>query len=150
MVCYPMQQLINRCIEIYLFPTALKNAEITPLHKKDDILLNENYRPVSVLPCVSNIFDGVLVDQLSCHFQNFLSPHVSGFRKGHECQNVLVRFTESIKHHLDNKEVAGAPLTDLSKALSHDLLGKMHTYGLSNSACKLTGGYILVSSISPC
>ncbi len=36
-----------------LFHTALKKAEITPLHKKDDFLLKENYRPVSVLPCVS-------------------------------------------------------------------------------------------------
>ena len=97
-----------------LFPTALKKAQIIPLHKKDDILLKENYRPVSVLPCVSNnIFEGVLLDQLSCHFQNFWSPYVLGFRKGHDCQSALVRFTESIKHHLDNKEVAGALLTHI-------------------------------------
>ncbi len=47
---------------------------------------------------------------------NFLSPFVPGFRKGHDCQSVLVRLTESIKHHLDNTEVTGALLTDLSKA----------------------------------
>ncbi len=68
-----------------------------------------------------------------------LPPYVAGFRKGHDCQSVLVRFTESIKHHLDNKGVA--LLTDLSKAfgcLSHDLLlCKIHIYGFSNSACKL-------------
>ena len=73
-----------------------------------------------------------------------MSPYVSGFRKGHDCQSVLVRL-ESIKHHLDNKEVAGALLTDLSTAfdcLSHDLLlCKMHTYGLSNFACNLIGSY---------
>ncbi len=140
MVCYPIQ----KCIEMRLFSTALKKAEITPLHKKDDILLQENYRSVSILACIPNIFEGVLVDQLPWHFQNVLSPYVSGFRKGHDCQSVLVRFTESIKHHLDNKEVAGALLTDLSKAfnsLSHDLLCKMHTYSLSNSACKLIGSY---------
>ncbi len=36
-LCYPTQQFINRCIEMCLFPTALTKAEITPLHKKDDI-----------------------------------------------------------------------------------------------------------------
>ncbi len=70
---------------------------------------------------------------------------MSGCRKGHDCQSVIVRFTESIKHHLDNKEVAGALLTDLSTAfgcLSQDLLlCEMHAYGLSHSACKLIRSY---------
>ncbi len=71
-------------------------------------MLKEKYRPVGVFPCVSKVFEGVFVDQLSCYFQNFLSPYISGFGKGHDYQSVLVRFTESIKHHLDNKQVAGA------------------------------------------
>ncbi len=36
-----------------------------------------------------------------------LSSYVSGCRKGHDCQSVLVRFKESIKDHLNNNEVAG-------------------------------------------
>ncbi len=88
------------------------------------VMLKENYRPVSVLPALSKIFEGVLVDQLSEYFKQHLSPYVSGFRKGHDCQSVLIRFNESVKRHLiDNGEAAGALLTDLSKAfdcLPHD------------------------------
>ncbi len=126
------------CID--LFPAPLKRAEVTPIHKKYDVMLKENYRPVSVLPALSKIFEGVLVDQLTGYFKQHLSPYVSGFRKGHDCQSVLIRFTESVKRHLDNGEAAGALLTDLSKAfdcLPHDLLvSKMYAYGLCQTSCK--------------
>ncbi len=66
---------------------------------------------------------------------------MSGFRKGHECQGVLVRFSESVKRSLDQDEVAAALLPDLSKAfdcLPHGLLvSKMYAYGLSRTSCRL-------------
>ena len=37
------------------FPNELKLADFTPILKKDDSMLAKNCRPVSVLPCVSNI-----------------------------------------------------------------------------------------------
>ena len=75
-----------------------------------------------------------------------VSPYVSGFRKGYDCQSVLLRFSESVKRHLDNSEVAGALLTYLSKAfncLPHDLLVcNMYAYGLSEASCKLIASYL--------
>ncbi len=50
-LCYPIQQIANMCIEMSLFPASLKRAEITPIHKKNDTMLKENYRPVSDLHC---------------------------------------------------------------------------------------------------
>ena len=94
---------------------------------------------------MSKILEGVFVDQLSEHFKQHLSPYVSGFREGYDCQSLLIRFSESVKRHLDNGEVAGALLTDLSKAfdcLPHDLLVcKMYAYGLSEASCKLIASH---------
>ena len=145
-LCYPLLHLVNKCIEQSIFPSSLKKAEITPIFKKGDCLQKENYRPVSVLSCISKIFEGVLVDQLSQYFEDFhMSPYISGFRKHHDCQNVLLRFNECIKSHLDNNEVAGAVLTDLSKAfdcLPHDLLlCKFYNYGVDTHSCKLIASY---------
>ena len=113
-----------------------------PIYKKVE---KNNYRHVSVLPCVSKIFEGVLVDQLSEYFECHMSQFVSGFRKRHDCQCVLLRFNESLKSHLDNNDIAGAVLTDLSKAfdcLPHDLLiSKMYQYGVDKSSCKLIASY---------
>ncbi len=100
---------------------------------------------MSVLPCLSKVFEGVLVDQLSMYFEGHFSKYVSGFRKGHDCQGVLIRFSESIKSHLDNNNIVGAVLTDLSKAfdcLPYDLLlCKFYHYGLDIPACKLVASY---------
>ncbi len=65
------------------------------------------------------------MDQLSEYFECYFYKYISGFRKGHDSQGVLLRFSESIKSHLDNNNVTAAVLTDLSKVfgcLSHDLL----------------------------
>ena len=38
------------------FPSALKLADVTPTHKKDERIIKGNYRPVSILPPVSKVF----------------------------------------------------------------------------------------------
>ena len=45
----------NNSIRESIFPYSMKWANITPAHKKDDKTNKENYRPVSILPAVSNI-----------------------------------------------------------------------------------------------
>ena len=124
-ICAAVTYLINGCIMSSVFPSALKRAEITPIYKKENHLSKCNYRPVSVMPCLFTIFEGVIVDQLSEYFEPYFSKYISGFRKGHDCQGVLIRFSESIKLYLDNNNVTAAVLTDLSKAfgcLPYDLL----------------------------
>ena len=63
-----------------------------------------------------------------------LSPYLCGFRKGYNTQYCLMVVLEKWKKALDKKKVAGALLTDLSKAfdcLHHDLLiAKLEAYGL--------------------
>ncbi len=104
-----------------------------------------NYRPVSVLPCISKVFEKVLLDQLNVYFEPLLSESVSGFRRGHGCEHVLMKLVEDCKQALDCGNVAGAVLTDLSKAfdcLPHRLLiAKLHAYGLSSMSCKLMASY---------
>ena len=50
----------NRCIVEGTFPSNLKNADVTPLYKKTDRLLKVNYRPVSILPTLSKVYENVL------------------------------------------------------------------------------------------
>ena len=115
-LCRPIGSLINMSIKQSVFPSMLKYAEVTPIFKKSDMLDKKNYRPVSVLPCFSKIFEGILIDQMNVFFEKLLSQHMSGFRKGYSCQSVLIRFLESCKGSLDNGNVCGTLLTDLSKA----------------------------------
>ena len=51
----------------------LKLADVTPVFKKDDANLTKNYRPVSVLPIVSKIFERLLQKQTVSYIDQYLS-----------------------------------------------------------------------------
>ncbi len=87
-----------------------------PVYKKDDPLDKKNYRPVSVLPCLSKLFERVLLEQVNVFFEIMSSKYLSGFRKGHICQSVLLNLVEKCKLAIDSNHVYGVLLTDLSKA----------------------------------
>ena len=61
---------INGALSQGIFPDSLKLAKITSVQKKDD---KENYRPVSVLPSFSKIFEKVIYDQLSQYLEKYLN-----------------------------------------------------------------------------
>ena len=71
----------NETIESSKFPTSLKQANITPVFKKGSRNQKENYRPVSILPIISKIFEMALSKQLYIYFENMLSKFQCGFRK---------------------------------------------------------------------
>ena len=56
---------INKSFENGAFPDCLKEANVTPIFKKDDPLDKENYRPVSILPLLSKVFEKLIYKQLS-------------------------------------------------------------------------------------
>ena len=56
----PIQSLINKCIDTCTFPNALKLADVVPIFKKNDMLSKMNYRPISILSCISMIFKKII------------------------------------------------------------------------------------------
>ena len=50
----------NHCIDIGEFPTELKQADITPVFKKEDKSDKSNYRPVSILSNLSKIYEKLM------------------------------------------------------------------------------------------
>ena len=59
---------INNSIKSSIFSSCLKHADVTPLHKKCNKNLKENYRPVSILPILSKIFERSMFKQMSSFF----------------------------------------------------------------------------------
>ena len=106
----------------------------------------KTFRPVSILPCISKIMESIYCDQLREFFDDILSDYLAAFRKGYSCEAVLIRLIEDWKIALDDRQVVGAMLIDLSKAfdcLPHRLLlAKLRAYGVSNDACELILSYL--------
>ena len=73
----------NNMIENSVFPVSLKQADIKPIHKKDSRSDKENYRPVSILPNLSKIYERCLYTQMNKYFELILSKYQFRFRKGY-------------------------------------------------------------------
>ena len=121
-------------------------ADVTPLHNKGKKDLKENYRPVSILPVFSKVFERSMFAQTSSIFDNFLPRQQCGFRKGYSTQQCLLALLEKWKRAVDSGQIFGALFTDLSKAfdcLDHELLiAKLNAYGFSLPALKLVHDYL--------
>ena len=86
---YPAK-LFNNTLSNTEFPDELKLADVTPLCKKDDPNKSKNYRPISVLPVVSKAFENIMHDQINQCINSFLTPYLSGYRKGFSTQQALL------------------------------------------------------------
>ena len=129
------------------FASQLKLADITPLHKKLETVNKENYRPVSLLPVVSKLFERLMQKQMISYIEKFLSPYLCGYRKGFNTQYALLAMIEKWKECLDGKGgFAGAILMDLSKAfdtINHELMiAKLEAYGFEESALRTVHSYL--------
>ena len=73
------------------FPSILKLGKITPVYKKDDEQLLENYRPISTLPIFGEIFENIIYTRLYGFFtsNNILNKSQFGFRKSHSTSHAL-------------------------------------------------------------
>ena len=79
----PLTNLFNYCIRTSTLPSDWKMSNVIPIHKKDEVTDKNNYRPVSVLPAISKLFEKVIVvDQLYASFAPILSSNMSGFPQG--------------------------------------------------------------------
>ena len=136
----------NSSIQNGIFPSNQKFADITPIFKNTDKNDKHNYRPVSILPVLSKIFERLMFHQINIYMQEKLSIFLCGFRKGMSAQNCLLFMVEKWRRHLDRCEKGGVLLTDLSKAfdcLWHDLLiAKLHAYGFDYNSLKLILSYL--------
>ena len=97
-ICPALSFIIQQSLNTGIFPDHLKIAKVLPLYKKGDKFLFDNYRPISLLPCISKIFEKVVYNQLYEYFdQNklFISEQ-HGFRKKHSTETATLEFVGRI------------------------------------------------------
>ena len=91
---FDLTNCINEAIRNNKFPDFLKLSYITPVYKKLNPSDKANYKPVSVLPLLSKVFEKIIYGQLYEYLENFLSELLCGFRKAHSTQHVLFRLIQ--------------------------------------------------------
>ena len=84
-----------------------------------------NYRPLSILPLLSNPTERSFYEKIDSHTKDIPSKYQRGFRKIFSSKRPLLAIFEKWNEVLDNSGKYSALLLDLSKAFGcfvHDLL----------------------------
>ena len=140
--------IINQMLATGIFPDAFKVSKVIPLYKKGDSSLLVNYRPISLLPTISKIFEKVIHDQLYNYFDkyNLLVEQQYGFRKQHSTEYAAVKLIDHVSKEMENGKTPTNVYIDLSKSfdtLTFDiLLFKLKYYGVTDTALDLRRSYL--------
>ena len=144
----PLTQLINLSISTSTFPDLFKIAKLLALFKKGCKTDPKNYRPISLLPLFSKIFEKVvhLQTEKFLNDNNFLYKNQSGFRPLHSTESCLTHLSDRILEGCDKGCHTGMILIDLQKAfdtLDHGiLLKKLSLINFSNETISWFKSYL--------
>ena len=119
-VAFFIHHNFNNSLSSSTFPTALKYADVKPVFKKDDKTNKERYRPISILPTLSKVYERLIYNQMYPYFDNLFSKFQCDFRKGFNAQHCLITMIEKWRRSV----AGGGLLTDFSKAfdcIDHEL-----------------------------
>ena len=140
--------IINLSLKTGMFPKDLKMVRITPAYKsgaKDNF---DNYRPISILPALSKVFERCAHKQLMDHLENnhLLSDRQFGFRRNSSTEQAIAFFTDQIKTKMDKGQLTGAVFIDMSKVfdtISHaSIINKLPSYGISGTEHQWLTSYL--------
>ena len=129
--------IINLSITTGTFPNKWKVSKVVPLHKKDDILNPENYRPVSIIPVMSKILERVVFSQVLRYLKDndLLNPNHHAYRDKHSTTTAMLQMLDGWLQAVETGQMAGVCMLDMSAAfdvVDHDILiEKMAVYGFS-------------------
>lgn len=140
--------ICNLSIRTGSFPDKWKEAKVKPLHKAGPTNDPNNFRPISILPTLSKLFEKHAQESL----MSFLVEHKllyntqSGFRPNHSCETALIHMVDKWLKALDKGELVGVIFIDFRKAfdlVDHDiLLKKLELYHISQNSVNWYRSYL--------
>ena len=128
----------------------MEKANLTPIHRKGSKQINSNYRPISLLPICSKIFEKIVFKNVYNHLvaNNLLTKNQAGFRPGDSTINQLIDLVNDIHMAFDHRKSleVRAIFLDISKAFDkvwrEGLLFKLEQNGISGNVLTFFESYL--------
>jgi len=147
-IATPLSNIINCFLTSGVFPSALKTAKVTPIFKTGDKNYVSNFKPISILPFLSKMFEKVSLNRLKLYLTtiNIPSKYQYSFQEKVSTYIAIANVGEEITSFIDNKESSLGVFIDFSKAfdtVDHFILHRnLHWYGIRGSQLNLFESYL--------
>ena len=147
-LAHPYSIIFNRSLEQGYFPSSWKEANVTPIYKKEDKSQPSNYRPISLLSIVGKTMERCVHKHLYNYMvtNQLLTPLQSGFRECDSTTNQLLHTYHTICEAVDKGKEIRAVFCDISKAFDRvwhkGLLYKLRCMGCSNRIVNWFASYL--------
>ena len=128
--------IFNQSVAEGCFPTAMKTAKVIPIHKGDSVLSAGNYRPISLLPIFSKIFERLIYNRLISFITDnkILSELQFGFQSNKSTEQAVTTIISTIEKAKEEKKSSYCIFLDFAKAFD-----TVATYRV----CRLSAGYFV-------
>ena len=119
------------------------------IYKSENEQLVQNYRPISVLPYFSKIYERVIYNHIIDYIDdnNTLYDKQFGFRKGHSTSHAIITLVEKVAKALDTGKMVVGVYLDIRKVFDcvrhHTLLDKLYKMGLRENMYCLIENYLM-------
>ncbi|KAG5666625.1 hypothetical protein PVAND_014641 [Polypedilum vanderplanki] len=143
-----LSNIFNLMISEGTYPNGLKTSLIVPIHKGDNKSNINNYRPISLLPCVDKIFEKIMFGQMSNWMEkNCLHDRFQyGFRERKGCQEAIAMALNVINRAIDENKSVAIISFDIAKAFDNVnlkiLMRKLYFLGFRSLAYDLIENFL--------
>ena len=139
-IASPLTHIINHYISNNSFPKTWKLARVSTILKTDHPVESDDFGPIAILPVLSKIYERLVLKQFLLYIEdnNIFHSGMSGFRKGHSTNSVLLRIRDEIIRAMKKGEVTLIACADFSKAFDTveyaTVFKKLRNVGFSHDA----------------
>lgn len=140
--------LVNLSLEQGVFPEKLKYSIVKPVHKKGNVAVVTNYRPITLIPIFSKIFEKVMYTKLISflNHRDIIDKNQYGFQKSKSTTQAAFHLVNKVLHCVNDKRTTTALFLDMSSAFDlvchHTLLKKLERYGIRGPAYHWLNSYL--------
>ena len=147
-IAAPLCNIFNCSIAAGSFPSAWKTGLVVPIYKKGEHSNVSNYRPITILPVISRLFERIVIKSLSSHLDkhNIIANNQHGFRKLRSCETALLSLLDNWYRQINKDATVVTTALDYTKAfdtIRHDLLlHKIAEIGINGVALNWLESYL--------
>ena len=97
-ICTPLKHIFQQSLSKGIFPDALKIAPVTPLFNTGEQTKVSKHRPISDLPCFSNILERIMYSKLYEYLLKNKIPYNKqfGFQKSNSTEHAIMQHCDQL------------------------------------------------------